>query len=108
MTATDPFVPPKLLADMITAAISHRRSFVVQHGDDSAGNPFVTFTAKWLPEGCDVSTDIKLTWHTRKTGAYRLFSSWAASHCERAHNVTGKQAMRLLTSETCSCAADAA
>ena len=104
---TDLFVPPKLLADMIAAAIAGGRSFVVQHGTDGE-NPFVTFKSRWLPEGCDIPTDISITWHTRGTGTYRLFSATASGYYRAAHDITGRQAMRLLTGETCFHAADAA
>lgn len=102
------FTPPKALTQVLDAALTHKRSFIVQHNEDSGANPLVTFTAKWFPEGSDVPTEIKLTWHTRDTGTYRLFSAISRGHYHGWHDITVKKAVALLTGEICYFRSDAA
>lgn len=45
-------------------------SFVVQHGKDTGDHPFISVEAKKAKDG----GTIRVTWHTRATGTYRLFS----------------------------------
>jgi hypothetical protein len=100
-TAAASFTPPKALAELIAAALAHRRAFIVQHGVDSGDCPFVTFKAQWLPEGCDVSTELQMTWHTRNTGTYRLFSAIARGYYRNWQDITAKKALKLVTGEVC-------
>ncbi|WP_109527199.1 MULTISPECIES: hypothetical protein [Nocardia] len=95
------FTPPKALAELVDAALSHGRSFIVQHGVDSGDSPFVSIAVKWLPEGCGVPTEIRMTWHTRATGTYRLFSGIACGIYRDWHDVTVKRAMELVTGADC-------
>ncbi|WP_068059231.1 hypothetical protein [Nocardia xishanensis] len=94
------FTPPKALAELIEAALSHGRSFIVQH-NNSGDSPFVTFRAKWLPEGCDVTTEVTLTWHTRSTGTYRLFTAIARGYYQDWHDISAKKALSLVTGASC-------
>lgn len=107
-TAAETFTPPKALAQIVTAALDNGRSFIVQHGVDSGGSPFVTAKALWTPDGCDVSTEIQMSWHTRQTGTYRLFSAIARGHYRGWHDITAKQALALLAGEHCFYRGDAA
>lgn len=101
MNTADPFVPPKALAALIDAALAHRRSFIVQHGVDTGDSPFVSFKAQWLPEGCDVPTKVTMSWHTRNTGTYRLFSAIARGYYRSWQDITAKKALALVTGEDC-------
>ena len=101
VTLAPTFTPPRALSEMIAAALTHKRHFKVEHGEDSGGSPFVTFRAVWMPDGCDIRTDIRLTWHTRDTGTYRLFSATAAGYYRAAHDTTAKKALALLSGDRC-------
>lgn len=101
MTGPASFTPPKLLAELVTAALAHGRSFLLNHEVDNGGSPFVTLTVKWAPEGCDIPTEVRLTWHTRNTGTYRLFSAITRGYSQGWRDITGKYALQLITGETC-------
>ncbi len=45
-------------------------SFVVQHGKDTGDHPFISIEAQKAKGG----ETIRVTWHTRATGTYRLFT----------------------------------
>ena len=45
-------------------------SFAVQHGKDTGDHPFISVEAMKSKGG----ETIRVTWHTRATGTYRLFS----------------------------------
>lgn len=62
---------PAGLSKAVQAAMSAGRSFLVSHGEDTGGSPFVALTVKWD------DAEVRLTWHTRGTGTYRLFSALA-------------------------------
>lgn len=95
------FSPPKLLAAMIDAALAHRRNFKVHHHmGDWTSDPFVRFEARWLPDGTDVVTEVAASWSARM-GSYRLRSATARGIYRDWHDITGKQALRLLTGEDC-------
>lgn len=54
--------------DFAIDAIDAGWSVLLQHGKDTGENPFVSVEAR---EG---DRHLRLTWHTRDTGTYRLFS----------------------------------
>ncbi|MDT0171038.1 hypothetical protein [Pseudarthrobacter sp. BRE9] len=61
---------PAKLADVVTELLDYGWSFVLQHGEDTGDSPFISIEAK---RSKDIDT-IRITWHTRATGNYRLFS----------------------------------
>ncbi|MGN2638869.1 hypothetical protein ACTD5D_22400 [Nocardia takedensis] len=101
--ATDPapFAPPRSMAELIDLAHSHRRAYSVVHGVDNSGAPFVTFTAKWSPPGCEIDTALRVTWHTRDTGSYRLFHASAQGYHRGHHPITLTTARRHLSGKLC-------
>ena len=38
---------PAKLSDVVDAALNAGRSFIVSHGTDTGGSPFVSATVKW-------------------------------------------------------------
>lgn len=52
---------PAKLHDVANAALVAGRSYLVSHGEDTGGNPFVNITVKWPDH------EIRATWHTRST-----------------------------------------
>lgn len=61
---------PKKLSNVINELLDHGWSFVLQHGTDTGEHPFISVEAKKTKDG----ETIRITWHTRTTGTYRLFS----------------------------------
>jgi hypothetical protein len=61
---------PAKLADVVTELLDYGWSFVLQHGKDTGDSPFISIEAKRSKD----SDTIRITWHTRATGTYRLFS----------------------------------
>ena len=61
---------PAKLADVVTELLDYGWSFVLQHGKDTGDSPFISIEAKRSKDG----DTIRITWHTRATGTYRLFS----------------------------------
>lgn len=59
---------PAKLADVVTGLLDYGWSFVVQHGKDTGDHPFISI------EGRRDMQHVMITWHTRATGTYRLFS----------------------------------
>lgn len=59
--------PPAKLREVTNAAIEAGRSFIVSHGQDTGGSPFVSVTVKWD------ANEVRITWHTRDVGSYRAF-----------------------------------
>jgi len=61
-------VIPAKCKDLISALTDGGWSFVVNHGTDTGDSPFISIEAR---RG---KVHIMITWHTRATGTYRLFS----------------------------------
>lgn len=59
--------PPKL-KDLVGALTDHGWSFMVNHGKDTGDHPYVSTEARRGNES------LMITWHTRATGTYRLFT----------------------------------
>lgn len=55
--------------EFLTLALDHGWSASYVHDEDTAGNPHITVTARG-----DKGEAVRVTWHTRKTGTYRLFN----------------------------------
>lgn len=81
---------PAKLSDVVDAALNAGRSFIVSHGTDTGGSPFVSATVKWE------KYELRLTWHTRDTGSYRLFSSIASIPGRNWHDITATRAIELI------------
>lgn len=79
---------PKKLADVVTGLLGHGWSFVLQHGTDTGDSPFISIEAKKTKDG----ETIRITWHTRATGTYRLFSCMV-----NKRDVTLAKAMETIT-----------
>ena len=65
---------PAKCKELIGLLVDGGWSFVLNHGEDTGGSPFVTIEARRPsdhPRGFD---HLMITWHTRNTGTYRLFS----------------------------------
>jgi hypothetical protein len=61
---------PKAATDLVVTAAEHGWRVAVGHGWDSGGSPFVTVQLGIA----DPIRQYQITWHTRGTGTYRLFS----------------------------------
>lgn len=59
---------PNKLHDVVNGLLDYGWSFLVQHGKDTGDSPFISVEAKRDNE------TVRITWHTRATGTYRLFS----------------------------------
>jgi hypothetical protein len=59
---------PTKCQNLIAALAISGWSFVVQHGKDTGDSPFISI------EGRRDTCHVMITWHTRATGTYRLFS----------------------------------
>jgi len=59
---------PDKCKELIGAYADNGWSFVVQHGKDTGDSPFISTEAR---RGDD---HVMVTWHTRATGTYRLFT----------------------------------
>lgn len=59
---------PAKLSDVVTGLLDYGWSFYVQHGSDTGDSPFLHV------EGKRGNEHVYITWHTRATGTYRLFS----------------------------------
>ena len=66
---------PAKLHEAVSAALEGGWSFLVNHGKDTGDSPYVNFEAR--REG---SKSITITWHTRATGTYRLFTCHNGRH----------------------------
>lgn len=82
-------VPTKLNA-LVEAALTAGRPFIVNHGEDTGGSPFVSITVKWPQH------EVRATWHTRNTGTYRLFSALATLPNQGWHDITATRALALI------------
>lgn len=83
--------PPAGLKKAVDAALKHGRPFIVNHGMDSGDSPFVALTVKW-----DELYEVRLTWHTRDTGSYRLFSTLVRTATRNWHWVSMSAAIDLI------------
>lgn len=63
-------LPVKAARDLVSLAVAGGWRWVAAAGEDSGSKPFVTVIVG------DVTTgeQYQITWHTRATGTYRLFS----------------------------------
>lgn len=61
-------ITPAKCKDLIAALMHGGWSFVVQRGVDTGNNPYISTEARR-----DKDT-LMITWHTRGTGTYRLFT----------------------------------
>ena len=59
---------PKKLHDVVEALLDYGWSYMLNHGKDTGDSPFISVEAH---RG---NPDVRITWHTRETGTYRLFS----------------------------------
>lgn len=68
-------VMPKAAAELHELAIKHDWASAHQFGEDSGGSPFLTLElGRKVGEGKRAVYHYRITWHTRNTGTYRLFS----------------------------------
>jgi hypothetical protein len=59
---------PTKLTDLVVALTAGGWSFMVNHGKDTGSSPFISTEAR------RDNDHVMITWHTRATGTYRLFS----------------------------------
>jgi len=59
---------PAKLADVTNALRDYGWSYFLNHGKDTGDSPFISVEAR------RDNVDVRITWHTRATGTYRLFS----------------------------------
>ena len=62
-------IRPEAAFSFAKDAIDAGWNALIQHGQDTSGNPFVSVEAR------NGHRALRLTWHTRDTGTYRLFSA---------------------------------
>lgn len=80
--------------ELLLLAIDNGWSAGLKHQTDSAQNPYVTVTAV-RPEQ---PKRVEVTWHTRKTGTYRLFTCLVGAGVS-AHDTTLQGARQALEEE---------
>lgn len=90
---------PKALSGVVCAALNAGRAFMVQHGEDTGGSPYVTFIVKWE------QNEIRITWHTRNTGTYSLFSTMARTGTRDWHAFTVAKAVQMILGQEANAAA---
>ena len=88
---TSQWSAPAGLTKAVAAALEHGRSFLVSHGSDSGDSPFVALNVKW-----DLN-EVRITWHTRDTGTYRLFSCLVRTANSNWRHVTMAKAIEIVT-----------
>lgn len=82
---------PVKARQFLTDALDQDWSGSLARGQDSGGAPFVSVRVM------DASgTEMRLTWHTRGTGTYRLFSAMRQLRGRSWHDITLKQAQETL------------
>lgn len=59
---------PSKLNDVVTGLLGYGWNFVVNHGKDTGDHTYISI------EGRRDSQHVMITWHTRATGTYRLFT----------------------------------
>ncbi len=59
---------PKKLHVVVEALLNNGWNYMLNHGKDTGDHPFISIEAR---RG---NLDVRITWHTRSTGTYRLFS----------------------------------
>jgi hypothetical protein len=62
--------------EFLLRAIDSGWSASLVHGSDTGANPFVTVTA----QRAAAPYRVRVTWHTRETGTYRLSSAMVGQH----------------------------
>mgnify|MGYP001384053506 FL=1 len=82
----------RLVAAAMDAPVA--TGFMVTHGRDSGGAPFVVFRAV---QGDD--REVRMVWHTRDAGTYRLFSGLARTPGRSWRPVTLRDAIGILAGE---------
>lgn len=93
------FTPPPAMTRLLNAALTHGRSYQVQHHTDTADNPFVTVKILWPGIPGYQPHQVDATWHTRGTGTYRLMhvaGAWA--RCDH-QQLTLTRAIQFVTGE---------
>lgn len=93
--ARDEACPTRARA-LLDAAIDHGWAAAWQPGFDTSGAPFVTVRAVHRNTGAAADTEIRVTWHTRATGTYRLFSAIAREPGRNWHDITLTQAEAII------------
>jgi len=89
---TTPNVHPAA-RELLLCAVDHGWSATLEHGIDTGENPCVIVTARR-----ELSPyQVRVTWHTRKTGTYRLFSATAGRNLG-TRDVTLTRAIEMLQS----------
>jgi hypothetical protein len=59
---------PKRLNEVVTSLVDYGWSFVVQHNKDTGDHPYIGIEARRDTQ------HVMITWHTRATGTYRIFT----------------------------------
>lgn len=59
---------PKKCIELVNQLLLSRWAFVVNHGEDTGGSPYINI------EAARGNQMLYITWHTRETGTYRLFA----------------------------------
>lgn len=91
-TAAPPASACKGARDLLELAIAHDWTVAWQPDEDSGGAPFVTVRAI-ADRG---AVDIRVTWHTRNTGTYRMTSAISRGGARGWHDITLAQARELI------------
>lgn len=92
MSITTP--PPLPAAAVELLALAERIGWKTsaEHGVDSGGSPFVTIDVG--ARRGDEAWHYRITWHTRGTGTYRLFSKLARTHAHYWRDAPSLRAIR--------------
>lgn len=91
MTAT---LDPKAAREFLNLAIDHGCAAAWKPGIDTGDSPFITVDVR---RGDDIA--LSLTWHSRDTGTYRLFSA-LTGRGDAARDTSLARARRRITGDT--------
>lgn len=81
----------KAARDLLNLAIDHNCAVAWKPGTDTGGSPYITVEVR---KGEELA--LSLTWHTRETGTYRLFSA-LRGRGNQAKTTSLANARRLIT-----------
>lgn len=90
--SANPLRKPVKARQFLNEALDQGWSGIYQTGADTGGSPYVTVTVALLH-----GPELRLTWHTRGTGTYRLTSALRKTPTRAWHDITLREARATLT-----------
>lgn len=90
--SVNPLTQPVKARQFLNEALDRDWSGALTRGHDSGSAPYATVIVRDA-----AGTEMRLTWHTRATGTYRLFSAMRRTPRKDWHDVTLKEAQAALS-----------